>query len=267
MHKPLTDAAKDPLVIAHRGASVAAPENTIAAFTRAIADGADGFELDVRLSLDGVPVVIHDQTLRRTGLRREAVAGMTAGQLREVDVGSWFNRAHPKHARSEYARECVPTLDQVFTLFQDRDVRLYVELKTGAGEGFADLTQAVAQSIKEHRLHSRTVAVSFEFAALVRIKQIDPAIRTGALFEPKRDLTTVVRKQQMIDATIKHGANEILLHRSIAGRAAVTLAIDNALSVVVWTVDDPKWIRRARSLGIHALIANNPGKMRGAIKE
>lgn len=252
---------RPPLIIAHRGASAVAPENTIAAFARALADDADGIELDVRLSRDGVPVVIHDETLLRTGLRQESVADMNAEQLGEVDVGSWFNRAHPKHACADYDREGVLTLDQVFRLLEDRDARLYVEMKFGTDEGFVDLTRAVAQSIKEHNLHSRVVVVSFDLAALARIKQLDSAIRTGALFEPKSDLTTIVRKQRMIDAAIDHGANEILLHRSIATRSAVRLATENDLPVVVWTVDDPKWIGRARRVGIYALITNDPAAM------
>ena len=249
------------MIIAHRGASAVAPENTLAAFALAMDDGADGLELDVRLSRDGVPVVIHDATLRRTGLREEAVARLMSKQLREVDAGTWFNRAHPRRAREEFARECVPTLAQVFRLFQDRDAQLYVEMKAAADESFIDLTQAVAQLIKEHKLHSRTVVVSFDLTAVAQIKQIDPVIRTGALFEPKSDITTVVRKQRMIDAAIDHGANEILLHRSIATRGAVRMAAENDLPAVVWTVDDPKWIERARSLGIRALITNDPAKM------
>jgi glycerophosphoryl diester phosphodiesterase len=248
------------LIIGHRGASAVAPENTLAAFARAMDDGADGIEFDVRLSRDGVPIVIHDETLRRTGLREEAIAGMTAKQLGKVDAGTWFNRAHPRRAREEFARECVPTLDQVFRLFQDRDAQLYVEMKFGADEGFL-LTQAVAQLIKEHKLHSRVVVVSFDLAYIAQIKQIDSAIRTGALFEPKSDLTTIVRKQSMIEAAIDHRANEILLHRSIATRGAVRMAIESDLPVVVWTVDDPKWIDRARRVGIHALITNDPEKM------
>jgi len=261
LKNPNPTPAKDLLIIGHRGASIVAPENTLAGFVRAIDDGADGIEFDVRLSLDGVPIVIHDKTLRRTGLREAAVATMTAKQLDEVDVGSWFNRAHPKRAREQFARECVPTLDQVFQLFQDRDAKLYVEMKFGADEGFLTLTQAVAQLIKEHKLHSRVVVVSFDLASIAQIKQIDSAIRTGALFEPKSDLTTIVRKQGMIDAAIDHGANEILLHRSIATRSAVRMAAENDLPVVVWTVDNPKWIGRARSLGIHALITNDLAKM------
>ena len=134
-------------------------------------------------------------------------------------------------------------------------------MKFSAHEGFVDLTQAVAQLIKEHKLYLRVVAVSFELAAVAEIKQIDPVIRTGALFEPKRDLAAIVRKQRMIKAAIDHGANEILLHRSIATRSAVRMAAENGLPVVVWTVDDPKWIDRARQLGVHALITNDPAKM------
>ena len=223
--------------------------------------GADGIELDVRLSRDGVPVVIHDGTLRRTGLQPEAVATLSAEQLATVDVGSWFDRASPQQARAEYASERVPTLAQVFRLFQDHDARLYVEMKFGADEGFVDLPQAVALLIKEHKLHSRTVVVSFSLAAIAQIKRIDAAVRTGALFEPKSDLTTVVRKRRMIKAATDQGANEILLHRSIATRNAVRLAIESDLLVVVWTADDPKWIGRARSLGIHALITNDPANM------
>jgi len=261
LKKPGPTPTNNPLVIAHRGASLIAPENTLAAFALAMESGADGIELDVRLSRDGVPVVIHDATLRRTGLREAAVARMTAKQLGEIDAGAWFNRAHPRRAREEFARECVPTLAQVFRLFRDRDPRLYVEMKFGPREGFIDLTQAVALLIKEYELHSRVVTVSFELDAIAQIKRIDSAIRTGALFEPKRDLAAVVRKQRMIKAAFDHGANEILLHRSIATRSAVRMAAENGLPVVVWTVDDPKWIDRARHLGIHALITNDPTKM------
>jgi glycerophosphoryl diester phosphodiesterase len=261
LEKPGTRPTNNPLIIAHRGASVIAPENTLAAFALAMESGADGIELDVRLARDCVPVVIHDATLRRTGLRKEAVASMTAKQFGKVDAGTWFNRAHPRRAREEYTREFVPTLDQVFRLFQDRDARLYVEVKFGTNEGVADLTQAVAQLIKKHKLRSRVVVVSFNLAALARIKLFDSTIRTGALFEPKSDLSTIVRKQRMIKAAIDRGANEILLHRSIATRSAVRMAAENDLPVVVWTVDDPKWIDRARWMGIHALITNNPAKM------
>src|SRR5262245_24924808 len=97
-----------PLIIGHRGASAVAPENTTAAFEAAIQAGADGIEFDVRLSSDGVPVVIHDETLLRTAGIRRRVAELSTSQLNEFDV---------------------PTLAQVFDLFESNDLILYLELK------------------------------------------------------------------------------------------------------------------------------------------
>src|SRR5467141_1624776 len=115
---PQTISKTPPLIIGHRGASALAPENTLASFKRALEDGAAGVELDVRLASDGVPVVIHDATLRRTGLREGLVAKMTSGELGQTAVGSWFNRAHPELAQVQYSRQFVPTLEQVFDLLK-----------------------------------------------------------------------------------------------------------------------------------------------------
>src|SRR6266849_2235632 len=119
--------------------------------------GADGIEVDVRLSRDGVPLVIHDATLQRTGLRPEAVAKLSAEQIATVDVGSWFNQAKPEHARTAYAGERAPTLDQVLRLLEEssptwtnRHPKIYVEMKTDFGKNFR-LANAVARLINEHR--------------------------------------------------------------------------------------------------------------------
>ena len=104
-----------PLILGHRGASALAPENTLAAFSRAISDGADGIEFDVRLSHDGVPVVIHDASLKRTGLIDRQVGELTAADLCEIDVGSWFvGRA--QNLNQSFSGEKLPTLASVFKL-------------------------------------------------------------------------------------------------------------------------------------------------------
>ncbi|MDQ3907324.1 MAG: hypothetical protein M3268_03160, partial [Acidobacteriota bacterium] len=123
---------REPLVIGHRGASALAPENTVAAFERSLADGADGIEFDVRLASDGVPVVIHDASLRRTAGRNVAVASLTSEALAGVSVGEWFNRRFPARARTEFARERVPALAEVCARFAPRFAALYVELKFDA---------------------------------------------------------------------------------------------------------------------------------------
>jgi glycerophosphoryl diester phosphodiesterase len=253
---------RSPLIIGHRGASALAPENTLAAFKRALDDGAAGVELDVRLAKDGVPVVIHDATLRRTGLREGVVASMTSGELGRTDVGSWFNRAHPPLAQAEYLRQSVPTLAQVFDLFKKRVGVIYVEMKTEkADDTYVELAGSVAQLVDDQRLGSRVVIVSFNVNAIARIKEINPAIATGALFEPRRNTVKVLRKHPMITAALDCGAEQILLHRLIATQRLVALAAENDLRPVVWTVDEPKWLRRRTGFGIHAVITNDPALM------
>ncbi len=252
------------MIIGHRGASALAPENTLLAFARALDDGATGVELDVRLASDGIPVVIHDPTLRRTGQVKGVVASMTSSELRQIDVGSWFNQAHPQLARADYNRQFLPTLDQILDFFRNHPSgpMIYLEMKTEkAAHTLVALAAAVAQLINRHSLQRRVVVVGFNLKAVAQIKMIDASISTGALFEPRRNTVKIIRRHPMIAAALECGADQILLHRLIATRRMVDLARAGNLRPVVWTVDDPKWFRRARSFGIHALITNNPAKM------
>jgi glycerophosphoryl diester phosphodiesterase len=258
-----------PLVIGHRGASAVAPENTLAAFARALDDGADGIELDVRLSGDRVPVVIHDHTLRRTGQTKGDISEMTWKELAKIDVGTSFNRAHPRLARDEYSDQGVPSLDQTLELFSSGDLpgsstaAIYIEMKADRAQASAgELGRAVVELINKHELGQRAVVISFDLEAVTQIRKIDPAITTGALFEPKTSPAGIVLKQKMIAAALDSGAEEILFHRLIARPGAVRLAAKNHLRTVVWTVDDPAWMRHARSLGLHAIMTNNPSLFR-----
>lgn len=254
---------RSPLIIGHRGASTLAPENTLAAFARAIDDGADGIELDVRLSRDDVPVVIHDASLKHTGRRKDKVASLTAAQLQQIDVGSWFNHTHPTHARFQYAKQTVPTLAAVFELLATtsrRDAVIYVEMKTGRKrDSNLRLAEAVIDLIQRHKFLDRAVVISFNLSAVAAVGRLDPLIRTGALFGPKQRARQSAR--QIVSAAVKCGASEILLHRLVARRGILDLARQAELTPVVWTVDDLKWIQRARERGVHAIMTNNPGKM------
>ena len=260
--------SRRPLIIGHRGASAVAPENTLAAFGRALNEGADGVELDVRLARDGVPVVIHDATLRRTGLREGVVAEMTSSELGQIDVGSWFNRANPKFTKQEHAGQFVPTLDQVFRFVNETTSRkaiIYVEMKTdNAEQSSNELARSVVQSINEAEFRSRVVVVSFNLNALAFIKQIDGGICTGALFEPRHAARKLMTTRRMIASAIDSGADEILLNRLVVTRNSVLSALELNLRPVIWTVDDSKWIRRAKLLGLHAIMTNNPAEMAAA---
>jgi glycerophosphoryl diester phosphodiesterase len=261
---------KSPLIIAHRGASSSAPENTLAAFGRAFEDGADGIELDVWLARDGVPVVIHDPTLRRTGRREGHVSQMSSKELSRVDVGSWFNQAHPKQSVSDYAHERVPTLDEVFQLTKDlskpgrQPLLIYTELKTDLTTDPRKLVQAVINLIEKNRLGGQVVVISFDLNAVALVKQTNAAVRTGALFAPRTKASSVLGSRRRVALAAEYGANEILLHRLLTTPRAVETALQSNLTPVVWTADHPAWVHRAKAWGIRALITNNPAELKTA---
>lgn len=257
-----------PLILGHRGASAVAPENTLAAFSRAISDGADGIEFDVRLSRDHVPVVIHDASLKRTGLIDKLVDELTANELQRIDVGSWFANRLKRGAQNPLMAngsgspgERLPTLRQVFELFRAKSGLLYIEMKSEPREG-ATLAAEVVRLIRECEMIDRVVVESFALSAVAEVKQIEARIRTAALFEPKLSHpVSTLRRLRMIDLAKACGANEIALHHPLANPRMIEKAKAQGFEVVVWTVDDPKWIQRARSLGIKALISNSPAQM------
>ncbi len=248
-----------PLILGHRGASAVAPENTLGAFARAMQEGADGVEFDVRLSRDGVPVVIHDDNLKRTGLTSGRVNQLTAAELQKIDVGKWFT--NKEGGSSQYLTEKIPTLAQVYGSFSSNNGLLYVELKCDPSES-ATLAREVVQTTQQAQFSDRVVILSFDLPAILTIKEIDPGIRTAALFEPRfRQPSIALRKVKMIEIARRHLADELALHYTLAVPRLVEEALAIGLATVVWTVDDPLWIERARSMGIKALITNDPASM------
>ena len=249
-----------PLIIGHRGASAVAPENTLAAFARAMLDGADGIEFDVRLARDGVPVVIHDATLERTGLAKARVSELTSDELRQIDVGSWFIGRAPGRD-IDFRGEKLPTLQQVFEFLSGKSGLLYLEMKSDAGRGVGLATEVV-RSIQRHTMHEHVIVESFDLPLIEQVKKLDPSIRTAALFEPKLSQPlSLVRTMKPVELAKYYGADEIALHHTLASHRLIGKAREAGLSIVVWTVDNTDWLERARSLGVAALITNNPTLM------
>ena len=217
---------REPLIIGHRGASVVALENTMPAFEAAIAAGADGIEFDVRLSSDGVPVIIHDDTLTRThGVRRRVV------DLRVEDLRSFG----------------VPSLRDLFELMTGNGLLLCLEIKSREPE----LAELCCGMVREFEFEERVIVECFDLNVL---RNID--LRTAALFEPR-----MYTEQSVIDRTLAVGATVLALHQRMAKPSLVEKAKLAGLTVVVWTVDDPVWVTRARTMGIEALITNDPARM------
>lgn len=248
-----------PLIVGHRGASARAPENTLAAFQLAIDVGADGIEFDVQLAKDGVPVVIHDHTLERTGLRPDAIADLTSSELSEMSVGSWFNAKFPHLANHGFESETVPTLAQVLELLTGFDGLIFVELKCG-GRDFAPLVAAVCDIIRHSPLLPRMIVKSFDLAAIPEVRQRLPEVQTAALFEPKV-IDFLRGRKRILAAARDFGATQLSLHYSLVTRKLVSMAAEAEMPVAIWTVDEIKWIERSRDLGVRAIITNDPAKL------
>ena len=171
------------IVVAHRGASARAPENTMEAFRLGVEDGADAIELDVHLTADGQLAVIHDETLDRTTDRTGRVADLTMEELREADAGATF--ARPDDSGFPFAGQglTVPTLPEVLSWLPD-EVGLVVEIKARAA------ADAVVEAVRDHpvRQGDRLVVISFDEPTIERVRELDPGIRTGYLLVPTQPI-------------------------------------------------------------------------------
>ncbi len=254
-----TNAGKKPLIIAHRGASAVAPENTLAAFRQAISDGAEGIEFDVRLANDGVPVVFHDAQLNRVGRREGRVIDYSSMQLQNLDVGSWFNDKNPKSYDLTFSSETVSTLKQTLDFLSDYKGLIYIELKCKKEETEM-LVKAVCEEIKKFQLPENIIVKSFKLEVIPRIRQICPDIKTAALFAPK--IMNVLRKEKnLLTLADELGADQVSLHFSLVTGNLVKKADKKNFPLTIWTVDNPLWVKRALKLGVGALITNNPARL------
>lgn len=245
-----------PLIIAHRGSSAAAPENTRAAFLLALSDGADGIELDVRLASDGIPVVFHDESLKRITGNDIPVRSMTSAELGRISVGAWFNRQDPELADPVFDKEKIPTLDEVFKLLIGFAGVLFVELKCGKDDA-RYLVTAVCESVLRNQPDYRVILKSFFLDAIPRLRSECGNAETAALFKPRFGYLPR-RPSAMIRAALDRGADWISVHHSLFSRRLMREARVGGLSTAIWTVDDPDWISTRRNVGIQAIITNRP---------
>jgi glycerophosphoryl diester phosphodiesterase len=250
-----------PLIIAHRGASAVAPENTLAAFARALRDGADGIEFDVRLAHDQVPVVIHDARLSRTARLARSVSDLSSRELSSIKVGSWFNRKFPHLARPEYDEEKIPTLTSALDFFSTSKCVLYLEMKCEGSPCDALACESV-ELIQKYSLVERALVECFHLPVITHVKRLDSRIRTVALFEPRfKQPTSFLKRMALVEKARDCGADEIAMHYTLISPRVVDRARQLNIPCVVWTVDQPRWVRRAASLALKALITNNPARM------
>jgi len=280
--------AHKPQIIAHRGASGLLPENTLAAFKLALAMQAEGIELDVHLTADGKPVVIHDRRVNRTTDGAGRVTALTAAQLQNLDAGSWFVRRlalRPRRLKKvadavssysedigiastealNFSAESPPLLEEVFALFTSSSrKRIYVELKGEAAKKAA-LLEATIGLIHSFKLERQATLLSFDHLIIREAKNLAREIRAAATFPAVRNALTTSRA--IIKAVRQAQADEAALHFGLVSRRLVTALHEAEIDVSVWTVNRKMMMRRMIQCGVDAIMTNFPGDLLAVLQE
>ncbi len=239
MSKPLT-IWRDFWRCAHRGASGWAPENTLAAMHLALQMGANSLELDVHLSSDHEPVVLHDDTLDRTTNGSGLVRQYSLVELQTLDAGSWFG--------AEFSGEKLPTLKQVID--QTGKARLNIEIKGGADT--AIVAEAVVAQIRANKAEKRSLVTSFDEQALQAVKQIAPQMPVGLIaFNRRPDL-------------LAGDWEAVSCHYEFVDEPFVRAVRDSGKHLLVWTVNEIDEMRRLLNLDVDGMISNYPDRLQCA---
>ena len=230
-----------PEIIAHRGFSARAPENTLAALEAALHIGADAVEFDVQTAACGTPVVFHDAMLGRTTdgvgpLRRRPLA-----HLRELDAGRWFG--------PEFAGQTIPTQEEALTLLAGKVPRIYQDLK-GYRE-MEDLDRMV-EVTRRTGTEEATVFVSSDWVILNRLRQVAQHILRAYLVERAE-----VLREALDRAIVDEGSFlSVEIGLALSHPETIREARENGVEMVVWTVDDPPQATLAWEMGIHRITTN-----------
>ena len=232
-------------ILAHRGASGTAPENTIAAFKKAMVDGCDGFEFDVQQTKDGKMVIFHDWTLERTSNGNGYVREHTLEELKKLDAGSWFSE--------EFKEEKIPTLEETLDLIPDH-MLINIELKEEYSRERG--SEKILVDIIQQYPTKNIIVSSFSHNLLKNIKSLDPSIKIGILVE-----STLVNLDKYIEnlgfeLSAYHPAKSFILQED------VNYLNSKNIDINVWTVNTSKDAKILKEMGITRIITNYPKEIK-----
>jgi glycerophosphoryl diester phosphodiesterase len=242
------------LVIAHRGESADRPENTLAAFERALEVGLDIIELDVQLSADGHAVVIHDPTVDRTTNGSGRVGEMDLASIRSLSAG------YPAHFGLEYASERVLTLREALECLKGR-ARVMIEIKPDSvRDGGEDGIEAVTVSeVRRLKMEDEVAIISFDRRALARCRALAPAIRRGQLFIKGTPA-------EVVESALQLGVEFVLPQKAMLSDELCRLAEAAGIKVGTWVVDDANELPALSRFGLFGVASNRPTSLQEAVR-
>ena len=232
-----------PLIVAHRGFSAVAPENTLAAFRAAHAAGAVAAECDVRCTADGQVVLLHDTTLDRTTSGTGPLAGVTLGDLRRLDAGSWRG--------AEYAGEAVPTLAEALDVARGR-LHLVIEVKESS------IAERVMEVVRRADAAAHVSVIAFDAAICRRVRELAPTVPVGWLTGGLPSGASAEEARELLEEGLVAGVQFLDVAADGLAPSLMQCCCLAGLSVWVWTVNEPQEVRRCASLGVAALTTDDP---------
>ena len=243
-------------VISHRGANQVAPQNTIEAFEKSIEIGCDGFETDIHLTKDGIPVVCHNFTIDETSTGKGAIKDMTLEELRQYDFGSYKG--------DEFKGVKIPTLDEFLEVSKkmgDKMKVLDIELKSEKfGEAGTELAEKTIDAVKNHGLFDKLLISSFDPSMLVVCKKIDKNCKTGILYSPD-NLVSIKISARPVAFAKEIGCDALHPFAMYVTRLYVERAHRAGLQVNPWTINKELTAKHLIKLGVDGIITDDPGLM------
>jgi len=227
-----------PLVTAHRGSSLKAPENTMSAIIQAVHDGADIIEIDVQLTSDGHVVLNHDRTLSKVAGVSKSVPEMTLEEIKAIDVGRRFSR--------NFAGERIATLEEVIEYMSGVDTKIKLNIELKDYEKTPSIVQAVLDILEKHEFTQRTIITSTSRVRLAAVRESNPAIQIGLI------VTYITKDLWSLDVDF-YSVSSTILNETFMIRAR-----SYGRDVHVWTVNDTDSMMRYTSLGVSSIITDRP---------
>lgn len=245
-------------VIAHRGSSKDAPENTLAAFELAIEQGADMIELDVQLTKDGQIVAFHDKTLKRTTNGEGKLSNYTLAELKQLDAGSWFDDYR-------FMGEPIPTLREVLALCAGK-IMLNIEIKKYAIDRQQDqMERQLLALLQEYEMVRHTMISSFNTLTLIRLKEMEPRLSTALLYG--NTVRTNLRPKipiygyQAYQLVLKARADSLNIRKNLVTRGFLKRSRETGVRIHPFTVDTPKLMKKLILRQVNGIITNDPPKL------
>jgi glycerophosphoryl diester phosphodiesterase len=241
--------------VAHRGGSLLAPENTLAAFRNALTLSVDAIEFDVQMSRDGHAIVFHDNTVERLTDGEGNILDLDFAYLRSLNAAAHFQGGWPLPQQ-------IPTLQEVLDLVRGRK-QAYIEIKTSEHDGvqgrYPNIAAAVVKAVRDFNMQKQVTVISFDWPMLTAVKALEPVLQTGAIVSKEAWPAGEERPfESLLERLKSYGCHWVSLDRELVTAQMPAIAHARGYKVNVWTINTLEEMRRLADAQVDSLTSDRP---------